>query len=338
MSTPRVRSREVIGLLERAYDLSAQEEAWLRGISDAALPLLDDGFGTCAWKVDQKTGQVVSFVTSAAPEWVPALVRNLVAAASGAERAIASRRRFMTLSQNFGAERWLGLEITKRHVLPYGVADAMSIQSMDAEGRFLLVVCAPLRKTVQPTAVDGARWSRVASHVAAASRLRERLLVRPSESEGEAVVSPSGELDHAQGKATARSARDILRGAVLRRERALTGRTEADAEGTLRLWRGLVEGRWSLVDRFERDGRRYIVAHPNGVEAPGPRTLTAQERSVVAMAAQGQPLKLIAYDLGLSVAVVSHSLRTGMEKLGARSRAELVRIYATLHGGVPDDR
>ena len=330
MTRRATRSREIITLLDKAYDLAAPEEAWLRGLSDAALPLLDGGLGTCAWKVDVKAGRVLSFVASAAPEWVPDLVRNIVGAASQAERAIASRRRFTTLSQNFGRKRWLGLEIVKRHVLPYGVSDALSVNAMDAERRFLLVICAPLRKPVLPAKADLASWSRVASHLAAASRLRERLLVRPSESVGEAVVTPSGAIDHAEGRATARSARDLLREAVLRRESALASRTARDAERMLDLWRGLVEGRWSLVDRFERDGRRYVVAHANGMNAPGPRTLTAHERSVVAMAAQGQPLKLIAYDLGVSVAMVSTWLRTGMAKIGAKSRADLARVFAAL--------
>jgi DNA-binding CsgD family transcriptional regulator len=331
MKIRRARSREVLALLDKSYNLVAEETAWLRGICDAALPLLDDGFGTCAWKADVTTGQIVAFVTSGAPEWVPNLVRNLVGASSQAERTIASRRRFTTLSHNFGVEQWLGLDIVKQHVLPYGVADALSIQSMDAEGRFVLVVCAPLREPIQPTEADDARWSRIASHVAAATRLRDKLLARSTESDGEAIVTPTGAIEHAGGEAEARPAREILRMAVLRREAALAGRADADAEAPLRLWRGLVEGRWSMVDRFERDGRRYVVAHPNDMSAPGPRTLTAQERSVVAMAAMGQPVKLIAYDLGLSQSVVSKSLQMGMSKMGISSRADLARVFATLH-------
>ncbi|HVY45932.1 MAG TPA: helix-turn-helix transcriptional regulator, partial [Minicystis sp.] len=91
--------------------------------------------------------------------------------------------------------------------------------------------------------------------------------------------------------------------------------------------KGLVDGRWSLVDRFDRDGRRYVVAHANRLGAPGPRALTAQERDVAAMAAVGLPIKVIAYELGLSVPRVSNVLRVAMAKIGS-SRAELVRIYA----------
>jgi DNA-binding CsgD family transcriptional regulator len=238
--------------------------------------------------------------------------------------------------QIYGVERWL--DITKQHLLQYGVADALSVHAMDAEGRFLVVIGASLRKMASPTSADNASWGRIASHVAAASRLRNRLLVQPTEADGEAVVTPSGAIEHAEGEAIGRTARDVLREAVLLREKALAGGTKSDPDGALRMWRGLVEGRWSLVDRFERDGGRYIVAHANDINAPGPRVLSAQERTVVAMAAQGQPLKLVAYDLGLSAAAVSAALRTGMAKVGASSRAELTRIFATLHGHPSEDR
>src|SRR6266481_4745371 len=39
------------------------------------------------------------------------------------------------------------------------------------------------------------------------------------------------------------------------------GRLRHDTpEETVALWKVLVGGRWSLVDHFERDGRRYVVA------------------------------------------------------------------------------
>jgi DNA-binding CsgD family transcriptional regulator len=332
--TPPVRSREVLALLEKAYDLSLEEGAWLQRLADTARPLLDNGFGACAWKVSPKTGQIAGFAASGAPEWVPILIKNLVGAASGAERATASRRRFTTLSQNFGVNRWLNLEIVRQHVLPHGIEDAVSINAMDAEGRFLVVVCAPLRKAASPTTADDSRWNRIAGHVAAASRLRRRLLEETFGADGEAVVATSGAVEHARGKAAPRSAREVLREAVLQREKAL-GEGTADPETPLRLWRGLVQGQWSLVDRFERDGRRYVVAHPNAVKAPGPRTMSSHERAVIALAAQGQPLKNIAYDLGLSAPTVSHALKSGMAKMGVASRADLTRVFATLHAPSP---
>ena len=44
----------------------------------------------------------------------------------------------------------------------------------------------------------------------------------------------------------------------------------------------LLEGRWSLVDRFDSDGRRFIVAYRNPPGVLNPRRLTAREREVAA--------------------------------------------------------
>jgi DNA-binding NarL/FixJ family response regulator len=84
-----------------------------------------------------------------------------------------------------------------------------------------------------------------------------------------------------------------------------------------------VAGRWTLLDHFDRDGRRYLLAHRNDPDAPDPRALTLRERQVVGYVALGQSNKLIAYELGLSASTVGVLLKTAAAKLGARSRTEL---------------
>jgi hypothetical protein len=42
----------------------------------------------------------------------------------------------------------------------------------------------------------------------------------------------------------------------------------AAAEGVLDVWQGLVAGRWSLVDLFQRDGERHVVACSNDPFGP----------------------------------------------------------------------
>jgi DNA-binding CsgD family transcriptional regulator len=324
------RTHDVLTLLEKAYDLAEGEERWLQALSDAALPLMDAGFGTFSWKVDLRSMRIVSFVTSAAPEWVSKVVGGIHAAASPAEFAKAAGRRYSTLSQQFGGKQWLDLEITKRHVLPYGIEDAKSVNIVDPAGRFVLVLGAPLRTAAAPRKTEQSRWDRLASHLGAACRLRERLATQNSEADGEALLTPAGRIDHAYGKARSRTAREALHEAVLSRERALGRPRRSKSDGSLDLWRALVEGRWSLVDRFDTGGRRYVVAHVNEMGVPGPRSLTAQERNVVAMVAQAQPLKIIAYELGLSMSTVSGCLHAAMRKLGIGSRTELIGIFAAL--------
>src|SRR5262249_34930214 len=98
------------------------------------------------------------------------------------------------------------------------------------------------------------------------------------------------------------------------------------------MWKALVEGRWSLIDRFDSDGRRYFIARKNDPEIRGLAKLTERERQVVGYAALGHSNKLIAYELGLALPTVANHLTEACTKLGLRSRAELIQAYAALAG------
>jgi len=99
----------------------------------------------------------------------------------------------------------------------------------------------------------------------------------------------------------------------------------SDPHKAIEIWKALVRGRWSTVDWFDTDGRRFILAVPNAPEVTDPRGLTERERQVVSYAAVGQSNKMIAYRLGLSRSRVSLLLRSAMRKLGTRTRAQLVQ-------------
>jgi DNA-binding NarL/FixJ family response regulator len=95
------------------------------------------------------------------------------------------------------------------------------------------------------------------------------------------------------------------------------------------LWRALVAGRWSIIDHFDSDGRRYLVARRNqpAPAARGLGVLSPRERDVLARAALGHTNKLIAYELGVAVATVASALASAAVKLGVATRAELIRLF-----------
>lgn len=119
--------------------------------------------------------------------------------------------------------------------------------------------------------------------------------------------------------------RSLLRRAATAMDRTHGAAREEDGAEALALWRGLVDGRWALVDRFEYDGRRYLVARRNEHEALSPR-----ERQVVAHVVMGRGNKFVAHALGVSTSSVATHLAAAMRKLGVRSRAELVGMAGTL--------
>jgi DNA-binding NarL/FixJ family response regulator len=98
---------------------------------------------------------------------------------------------------------------------------------------------------------------------------------------------------------------------------------KADPERALETWQGLVRGRWSLLDWFDTDGRRFVIAKPNAPNIGDPRGLTEREAQVVTYAALGETGKIIGYRFGLSTSSVSSLLLSAMHKLGVSSQAQL---------------
>jgi DNA-binding CsgD family transcriptional regulator len=171
-----------------------------------------------------------------------------------------------------------------------------------------------------------------AAHLGSALRLRSMLGARPTGDSAavEAVFGSDGKLLDARGLAAGVEERATLVDAVRRSERAkLRAATE---EERLDVWTALLEGRWSIVENEERDGKRTLLACRNDPRVTSFRTLSDRERAVVSYAVLGHSLKYIAYELGLAISTVSGNLGTAMRKLGVASRAELVRLFA---GGAP---
>lgn len=107
------------------------------------------------------------------------------------------------------------------------------------------------------------------------------------------------------------------------------GSRGAELRGT-DAFRALLEGRLTVVDRFDRDGRTFLVtAHSHTLTLPE-RALSTQERRAASLVRLGHANKAIAVHLGRSESRVSTLMRSVAEKLGARSRVDLVRLLASL--------
>ncbi len=85
--------------------------------------------------------------------------------------------------------------------------------------------------------------------------------------------------------------------------------------------------KWSLVDRIELDGRRYVLARENSPRAQGPDALSGRERQVLAYAKLGHHNKLIAYELGVADSTVRVLLARAASKMGVRTRQDLLRSF-----------
>jgi DNA-binding NarL/FixJ family response regulator len=86
-----------------------------------------------------------------------------------------------------------------------------------------------------------------------------------------------------------------------------------------------------LVDRFDSDHRRFVVAIRNDPRFADPRGLSMRERQVAEFAGLGRSAKEIGYLLGVAPPSVENSLRRAQEKLGLSSRLELTEFFSP-HG------
>ena len=127
-------------------------------------------------------------------------------------------------------------------------------------------------------------------------------------------------------------AKELLRRAARQLDRSPYILRHGDADRAIHLWEGLVRGRWTLVDWFDADGRRFIIAKLNPLRDGVPRGLTARERQVALSAALGESSKSTGYQLGISPSRVSALLKAAMRKLGVRSKAQLVVMVRVLNG------
>lgn len=205
-----------------------------------------------------------------------------------------------------------------------GVHEILGVNGVNVEGRsaHFGVLLSRSTRRIGPEAL-----SRLSTHLAAAFRLRRRLGDGSALDRADAVLEPGGKIAHAQRDAKLKAARTALADAAVRLDRLRATARRRDPERALRSWRALVDARWSLIDHFERDGRRYILAERNDPDLNPLALLSNRERQVVALAAVGHANKMIGYELGISVSTVGVLLARAARRLGASSRRELIAAH-----------
>ena len=328
-------SASVIDVVEAAYDLECEEQRWLDGVVRAARPKLDRGPGLVSFlyrvagdgRLRPGTASnvgvseaVAAAVMTAVPHFPPEYVAaTFLRDPCTSARTTGSRR----------VQEYTRAEM-RRLVGPAGWRDLFVINGLDPTG-FGVYLGAPLPRVTNVGAARRTSWGRVAVHLAAGYRLRRRLspAERAQPESAEAIVTPDGRIEHATAAARPVEARARLRQAARVIDRARGPLRRRDPERAVAEWKGLIAARWTLVDHFESDGRRYLLARRNDVAARDRfEALTARERQALAFAALGHTNKMIAYEMGISPATVGVLLHRAAVKLGTRSRSELVASFA----------
>lgn len=300
-------------LVEIAYRFDLSEEDCIDALARQAAGSFDKRNPSAAFATQRNahgTYELQRLATSAenlasaltqTVEWIPAVTQ---------ERMSLGPPIFATSSQVFGPAQM------KELMTATGVPEFAGL--ICPTGRGVLVLGSGKSEPLQPTERDQRKWLPVAAHVSSAWRLRTALQAGTS---AEVAFSPTGKLIDERSEPMSISVRAMLRMAVLRRERARAANSDE-------LWPDLVAGQWTLVDQFESDGRRVVVAYRNDPLAAPYQALERAEAYALRCALEGDASKAIAMELSVSEATVSRLIARGLQRLGLRHLADAGELRA----------
>jgi DNA-binding CsgD family transcriptional regulator len=328
------RGPAIIDFIEAAYDLQTEPDDWLSALIRAGVPVLDRGLG------------VFALTLSRPPEPGPVVIdrMHLALGPPGLAERVARLQgeldmRLLWPLTRPGMPKTMS-EVTRDHdpvvfqrIMGHFdfAKDGLGLSAFEPCGRgIFLIIPLPNASSLTPRARE--RWQMLAAHFGAGYRLRRAILSAAGSSASdlphgaEALIEPTSfRVTEAIGPARSRGALDALRQAAIQVDHARGRMRRTEPERALEIWRALVRGRWSTIDWFDSDGRRYVLGVPNAPEVTDPRGLTDREYQVVTYLSSGQTSKMIGYHLGLSKSRVSRLLRSAMRKVGAQNRAQLIQ-------------
>ncbi len=319
-----LNTRQALDVIGTAYRVQGSTEEWLDGLIECARSALPQGV-FLALEVELQTAGTRSGIVAGpnaderhvrfleqghhlAPDWC-------VKATYGSGKTWISLRECVE-HRYFESAAWL------QALRDDGLSDMLAVVSRHAVPR--MPACALFSLAERParaSKLERRLWEQVAVHLGTAQSIRSNNTFPPA-----AVLRPDGTVVDAVDNA-ARSS-ETLRDLVTRWDRAHRRIPDRDAEATLDFWDRLASGRWLLVDHFDSDGRRYIVARQNPQTDPL-RRLTTREREIAEHAAGGRTNDWISQELGLAHATVCEHLKNAQRKLGVCTRVELVDIINT---------
>ncbi|MBK7534754.1 MAG: hypothetical protein IPI49_05115 [Myxococcales bacterium] len=338
-------SAKLLALLDRFYDLEADEPTWLRGIAEAIRPLVDCGAGVNAWTLElapwgrpkvthTSLGHDFTSLWSQFRRAVPMNVLTGVLLRTPISNAAKCRDPHMRQHARAGHQAM-------------GLHSLSGINGFGLDHKVISIgVPAPDPGIEFWPRRDRLAWERIAGHLGAALRLRSRGAAAEPPS---LVMDAAGRVLHAATyPATLRPLHDAMASVARARQSRLP------PEAVLAAWRALHGGAWSIVESVERDGRRLLLARPNlplraappaptgptaGTTGPRPTgELSRQERRALIALAQGLANKAIADTLGTSPSTVSTLLARAAHKLGYTDRVRLALAGRALATEAPVDR
>jgi DNA-binding CsgD family transcriptional regulator len=323
---------DLLSILEAAYMPSAGEDAWVQSILPLVEPFLDRGLGVFGFGYSYESGRFarrrVHGLGDQAGERSELMEAGLdrVPRRPDGQVAEPGLGRFYPSVPTFSWASHISPDHARLLASTGAIAkDVLGIVGGDPSGQGV-VFCAWSKS--QGRELPGrtqAIGQRLASHIAHGYRLTQSPQGRI-----EAVLEGNGKVRHLEPSLTVAHGQ-VLSQAAQEMDQARGRLRRVDPDRALGLWRGLINGRWTLVDHFDHDGRRYLMAKRNAPALRPWHSLTEREGQAAAYAAHGQPNKVIAYELGVPLSTVASDLSRARKKIGVGSRLELIAAYRRAH-------
>ena len=324
----RVRPEKLSAFLAAAYDVDADDQTWLASVLEGARSVWGRGGPAHGGIYDASDVTALRVLNAHFVDFSDAAVDCIMRGLRLCTPSMVTRT-FRSLLAN--TTRQVGLP----EMLPmlaemaaFDCVDALNLNGLDPAGVGIFIGLWE-RNVTNLSAAEVEIYRHMAHHLGAAHRCRRRM--RDSQAGratldatdgAEAILDARSRVVHAIGPAKEKTARAALVATAKARDRART--PKAEPGDSLRDWRPLTHARWTLVDSFEENGARYIVARENQARFEGLESLTDRERQAVVYLALGQSTKETAYALGISDVTVRVLLARAAAKLGVRSRAGLL--------------
>lgn len=327
-------------VLSAVYDLELTEQAWITQITRGIGTFIDGGRGTlgCVFRMDRGLQMHVLSPVRADDE-VPDLFQYLQATRDASEgffqESSASGFGSLFAASGMGTlsvDRAFtpAYEIFRREFEATGVRDAAGlIVPHTSSGSFIFFTARQTETSGVPLRAKS-RWIELQQHIAAVYDLRTGLDAGTFCETDAVWFNTSGDCVEA-GPARRDDIRDRLREAVRQRESNRLGDSSSKRADLQRYWANVASGKWAILDRFDSDGRRFVIALPISKYANALRGMTKRERQIFEALARGPSNKEIAWELGISQSAVSSHINHIYQKLEIADRSMAVRIAQMMH-------
>jgi DNA-binding NarL/FixJ family response regulator len=314
-----------LAIVEAGYDLAADDDAWIARLTRAVSRDLLGPLGTVGYGFQHAPGfryALRGISVSGGEPILAQLTRSVVGSFPVEDLTNFFRQRGVTTT-TLSCRAPLPAQSTER-----GLVEFCGLVVGDETNG--VVIGAPVPEVTRLSPHARLRWRRISAHLTAVHRLRTALSAARPHTE-EALLSTGARLVHATGAvARSRDARRALREAVTAMEKARGPLRRSDPVKALQLWRELVGGRWTIVEKIESCGRRLLVAHANPPDATRLRELSPTEHRVLRALLEGGSVARIASSLGSTASAVSHHIDRLLQKFRLRSTSELLTLAARL--------